>query len=404
VPEQDAAAADSGTPGCPQKADEICNNKDDDCDFKVDEDAHRKTNNCLLPGVCGGTQPVCSGGKFLCRYPALYEVEETLCDGKDNDCDGKVDEAFAKLGDNCNVGVGECRVTGAYECSASGTAVLCLANATKAPGDEICDAKDNDCDGLIDEPMAKPGKNPSYVDPGDPSIGSEICDNKDNDCDGLIDEPKTAPGNNPSYVVEDVVQVGGSLYMYRYEASRVDATASDQGDLGARACSRANVLPWTNLKYQEAVDACAAAGMQVCKVADWVTACQGGSATCNWSFTPASGTCNDYQSVANGSNDCNGHDITAMPGDPDTDALVPTGSNPLCYANFTGNHIFDLSGNAKEWTTDPAGGGSPAKNPLRGGSYNNSPPGLRCDFDFAVGGPDLRLPNIGFRCCSGTAP
>jgi hypothetical protein len=59
--------------------------------------------------------------------------------------------------------------------------------------------------------------------------------------------------------------------------------------------------------------------------------------------------------------------------------------------------VFDLSGNAKELTTDS---NSPASNPLSGGSYNNAPMGLQCDFDFSVGGPDLHLPNVGFRCCT----
>jgi MYXO-CTERM domain-containing protein len=388
-------------PGCENKTDEVCNDKDDDCDFKVDEGALSKKNTCLLLGVCGGTLPLCNGGKFVCRYSSRYEKDEATCDGKDNDCDGIVDEGFDKLGDNCTVGIGECRVTGSYECNGSGTDVVCLADTIKDPQDELCDRKDNDCDGRVDEPMATPGKNPSYVDETDPSVMPELCDGIDNDCDGVIDEPKTMPGGNPSYVVEDVVQVNGSLYVYKYEASRVDATATKQGDLAARPCSREGVLPWTNITYEDAVEACEAAGMELCAVADWVDACEGGSGSCGWSFTPASGSCNDYQSMTNGSNDCNGHDVTAEPGDPITDELKPTGSMPLCYADFTGGDIFDLSGNAKEWTTGPD---SPTQNPLRGGSFNNSPTGLRCDFDFAVGGPDAPLPSIGFRCCSSTAP
>jgi len=29
---------------------------------------------------------------------------------------------------------------------------------------------------------------------------------------------------------------------------------------------------------------------------------------------------------------------------------------------------------------------------------------MRCDFDFTVAAAGLRLPNVGFRCCSTTAP
>jgi formylglycine-generating enzyme required for sulfatase activity len=98
-----------------------------------------------------------------------------------------------------------------------------------------------------------------------------------------------------------------------------------------------------------------------------------------------------------------------MSGQPDSDALLPTGSKPNCYtdfASFSGagtatGRVFDLSGNAKEWAQGPD---SPAKNPLRGGSYNNASMGLTCDFDFTLGSAELRLPNIGFRCCSTQAP
>ncbi len=380
---------------------EICNGKDDDCDFKVDEETSAKINDCPQAGICAHTKPVCVNGAFVCRFPMAYEPDEVTCDGIDNDCDGEVDETFPKVGTTCQIGVGECRVNGMQECNAAGTGLTCLAGALKKPSPELCDGKDNDCDGLVDEPQSKPGSNPSFVD--QTSVGLEICDGIDNDCDGLIDEPKSAPGFNPSYVHDDVVQVNGSLWVYKFEASRVDATVSDPGASTQRSCSRANVMPWTNVTYMEAVDACTAAGMDVCDVADWITACKGGSG-CGWSYTPASGTCNDYQNAPGNSTGCNGHDITKQPGAADTDALLPTGSKPLCYAHFSGGNIFDLSGNAKEWTTDPASGGSPMKNPLRGGSYDNAPTGLRCDFDFGVGGPTVRLPSVGFRCCSPTAP
>ena len=71
-----------------------------------------------------------------------------------------------------------------------------------AAGDEICDGKDNDCDGQIDEDLgaiscgegecyeeipACVDGHPQSCDPT-PQEGPEICDGKDNDCDGQIDE------------------------------------------------------------------------------------------------------------------------------------------------------------------------------------------------------------------------
>ena len=367
----DAAEADSAMPSqdagpkCVATGDETCNGKDDDCDFKVDEEVTPRTNSCNQVGVCTGTVPVCSNGTFVCRYAMTYEKTETLCDGLDNDCNGLVDEPFTQLGTSCDQGVGACQVSGKQRCNAAHTGLACEIKTTADPGEEICNGKDDDCD-------------------------------------GMIDEPKSMPGSNPSYVKDSVVQVRSDLWMYAYEASRIDATDTQSGIITSRTCSRAGVLPWTNITYNEALAACQSAGMKLCSLNDWIAGCRGSSGTCNWAFTPsASGkACNDYESL--GGNGCNGHDVNASAASPGMDVLKVTGSMPECFADFGGaGHVFDLSGNVKEWTT---GSMSPDQNPLRGGSYNNSPVGLRCDFDFTVGAPELRLSNVGFRCCSSSAP
>jgi hypothetical protein len=365
------AETDGSVPLCKEKQTEVCDGRDNDCDFIVDEDVEADVNDCTQQGLCAGTQKVCIGGEFTCRYPDEREDDETLCDGIDSDCDGKVDETFTDLGKACEVGIGECQVQGEQVCGDNQTSLRCEVTQTIEPADEICDGLDNDCDGLIDEPMSD-------------------------------------PGTAPSYVHDDLVQIGSALWVYAYEGSRPDATATAQGVVAQRACSRAGVLPWTNLTYDEAVDACAAADMQLCTVAQWRDACDG-AGSCLWSFAPAGGSAclTNASMYPNDRNACNGHDLTAAAGAADTDALAATGAYDRCFtfhvpsAGVAGGQIYDLSGNAKEWTTGPD---SPAKNPLRGGSYNNLPNGMRCDFDFAVGAPEIRLGNIGFRCCTTTAP
>jgi formylglycine-generating enzyme required for sulfatase activity len=210
-------------------------------------------------------------------------------------------------------------------------------------------------------------------------------------------------------VHDAVVQIGASLWVYAYEASRPDATVSAQGVVTQRACSRTGVLPWTNLTYDEAKAACAASDMALCTVAQWLDACDGPANNCAYSYSaPGGSVCltndNGYPSDRNA---CNGHNVTAAAGSPDTDALAATGAYARCFVQhpatptITGGELYDLSGNAKEWTQGPS---SPAENPLRGGSYNNLPSGLRCKFDFALSPKDVKVKNIGFRCCSTTAP
>lgn len=350
---EDGGAGDGGAK-CMPTGEETCNDKDDDCDFKVDEGVVPRSNSCKQTGVCAGTSPVCSNGELVCRYNEPFEMTESLCDGKDNDCDGKVDESFPMLGTACDVGSGECKRSGKYICNTGGKALRCDAT------------------------------------PGVPA--DETCNGKDDDCDGMADEPKGSPGSSPSYVKDDMVKLRDDLWIYKYEASRVDADANKQGIVSARTCSRAGVLPWTNVTYAEAADACNSVSMTLCGLNDWLFACQSG-ASCKWSTS----TCSTYVEDT-----CNGHDIDTQAGQPDTDVLKPSGSKSDCYADFAAaGRVFDLSGNAKEWTRGPE---SPAKNPLRGGSYNNNAEGISCTFDFTLGAENLRLPNIGFRCCSNAEP
>ena len=94
---------------------EICNGRDDDCDGKVDN----------IPGTdkpitkpcktaCGtGIRPCQVGDWSICSAP--YPTPE-VCDGKDNDCDGKTDEA-ATCDGNSVCGQGACMKPCVQECS-----------------------------------------------------------------------------------------------------------------------------------------------------------------------------------------------------------------------------------------------------------------------------------------------
>ena len=136
-------------------------------------------------------------------------------------------------------------------------------------------------------------------------------------------------------------------------------------------------------------------------VGEWQQACQGQGGACKWSYTPATDNCDAYEThVAGGNVGCNTSEYD-HPVEPDGEWLLPTGFMSLCYADHgAGNEIFDLSGNAKEWTAARSAG----VNPLRGGSMNNVASGSTCTFNFTVANDTFRFQNVGFRCCSDSQP
>jgi len=160
-----------------QPANEICDGKDNDCDGKTDNIPG--TSNPLQRGCYEGppgTESVgeCKGGtqtcmnakwsgllngvwtEFYCQDEVTPKEEE--CDDKDNDCDGAIDEDFLGLHESCTAGVGECKRTGFFVCNAYGTGIVCDA-VPGQPANEICDGKDNDCDGVIDNNPNNPIQN-----------------------------------------------------------------------------------------------------------------------------------------------------------------------------------------------------------------------------------------------------
>jgi len=134
---------------------EACDGQDNDCNGMIDDGLTAPPSPCSkIEGVCAGAAQTCMGIKgWVCDYGADFqEVEDVSkgCDGKDNDCDGKTDEPF-DIGKSCPIGSGMCTSTGTWVCDSGKPEGRRCDGTPKVPGPELCNGEDDDCDGKIDE-------------------------------------------------------------------------------------------------------------------------------------------------------------------------------------------------------------------------------------------------------------
>ncbi|MFO0571366.1 MAG: MopE-related protein [Polyangiaceae bacterium] len=417
---------------------EQCNGIDDNCNCLVDDNisntptpvqvcgvaAAATDNGCKSTSQGGLVQVSCTNGGWQCTFPATYCTGTKpnycpgtvdTCDGKDNNCNGAADENYklpiltqGYLTQPCASddgkpppGDGACRGTGQFVCNPAGTGTVC--NAAKNNG----------------------------------AAGPELCDAIDNDCDGLVDEQYQAKGTNLTYFVKPAVtKIAASLWISQYEMSRTGATNSNPGSGNGyqtsaptgstidkvQACSASGVIPWFNITPVEAAQTCAARGGRLCSTTEWTSACQATS-TCKWGYNPRGAACTSVAAPPTKFCNLGAFDFdTATPGNQD--GLLPTSSASLAncwadWANLQGNvaannNIRDVTGNLREITYNsalsPVGCNQTATNStclftLMGGAFNSdSEDGSACDFTFFTVDAQYKLFDVGFRCCFAADP
>ncbi|MBN2804249.1 MAG: putative metal-binding motif-containing protein, partial [Deltaproteobacteria bacterium] len=183
--------------------DEICDGKDNDCDTSIDESFN-------VGVACDGADSdKCEHGTLTCSADKLSsecvnEIVEDIaesCNGKDDDCDGSIDEDWSELGTPCDGNDSDQCKNGTWTCNSAGSGVECV-NETQQNISEICndDDKDEDCDGSIDEGFDVDGDgyyqcshggklaDCNDSEPTNYPGNNEICDGKDNNCNGTVDD------------------------------------------------------------------------------------------------------------------------------------------------------------------------------------------------------------------------
>ncbi|MDX2092321.1 MAG: MopE-related protein [Kofleriaceae bacterium] len=179
---------DDGDAGpCVPTGTEVCDGKDNDCNGQTDEGTLPEVGQACgnQQGECAGGVKQCTNGAIVCSKPPLPEA----CDLKDNDCDNNVDEGDPGGGALCGTNTGEC-VAGANTCM-NGQIVCVGAIGTVGGQQEICNNRDDDCDGQFDEnltlgPCVAGDDGPSEGNVGQCKLGTRQCVGGTTVCVGAV--------------------------------------------------------------------------------------------------------------------------------------------------------------------------------------------------------------------------
>jgi hypothetical protein len=131
-------------------SDATCDDIDDDCDGRRDDDYESVATRCGIGACASRGTTHCEGGKVVDDCTSGMPTADTTCNARDEDCDGSADESFPSALRSGTCGLGACVSPFATRCVQGEVSETCTPGIA-AQGDARPDGIDEDCDGSTDE-------------------------------------------------------------------------------------------------------------------------------------------------------------------------------------------------------------------------------------------------------------